>query len=136
MLAALGPGFLRLVCGALSVASTAILCTGAAAVALAVAVALGEGGAMGIAVAVLVLAAVSDGCDSAISTVAIFVVASVFFPVAVAAGYDIDPAALLAGLFDAARDPVAFLRAGSECVFDLVLALLEALARLARSLGE
>ena len=94
---------------------------------------------MGIAVAVLVLAAVSDGCDSAISTVAIFVGASVwlgFFPVAVAAGYDIDPATLLARLFDAARDPVAFLRAGSECVLDLVLALLEALARLARSLGE
>ena len=133
MLAPLDSVFLRVACGCLWLASTALLCTGAAAVALVFALSIGEGGAMVIAAAVLVLVAVFDGGDPAISYAAVFVVSSVFFPVAVAAGYDIDPAALLSGLFDAARDLGPLLRASSELALDLLSAFLEALMRFFRT---
>ena len=118
--------FLRVACACLWVASTAVICTGAAAVALVVALSLGEGGAMVIALALLVLAAVFDEGDPAISYAGVFVVSSVFFPVAVAAGYEIHPAVLLNRLFDAARDLAPLIRAGSKLALDLLSVVLEA----------
>ena len=118
--------FLRVACACLWVASTAVICTGAAAVALVVALSLGEGGPMVIALALLVLGAVLDEGDPAISYASVFVVSSVFFPLAVAAGYDIDPAVLLSDLFDTARDLASLVRTSLELGLDLLSAFLEA----------
>lgn len=133
MLGLLGSMFLRVASGSLWIASTAVLCTGAAAVALVVAIALGAAGAMVIAVAVLVFAGVFEEGDPGVSYAAVLVVSSAFLPVAVTAGSDVDPALLLNDLFDAARELAPVLRAVSQLALDMISVCLEALVRFLRS---
>ena len=131
-----GSAFLRIACGCLWLTSTAVLCAGAAAVTLVFAVALGEAGALVSATALLVFASNYDAFEDPwyerVPFAAVFVVASAYFPVAVAAGYDIEPTVLLSMLFDWARDPLSLLRTWSDAARDVLELLRESFSGLLR----
>ena len=86
-----------------------------------------------LAVSLLAFVGLVDVGDPEVPIAAGFVGASGFFPVVIAAGYDHDPLVLLNGMFDAARDPVLFLRTCSEWSLGVLSRVLEAFEHFVRS---